>query len=280
MDAVVVEVIGGIVTVGGFYLVNEWNRHVGRRDEILREHFLDIVENSIKPITSVIDTIGVHDGQVGHFRNPSNNGEFLPLFASYNFETGERYNALKAHYPDKEVLFQEYKMDGLKHNRRARAFEEKLEKQLRSLTNLPIRVARMGEEMVIDQTPKLLEKTLYQMAYTQLEPLDFNSAEIEQSTNCYVLKIPGRRIEIAELAYTSSIEQAENCRSALVKIQGAIDFRAEAQQIAQEAGDIRDKFYKLSAELKKIKVYGLATIDNSYRFKPNRNCPICKELFY
>jgi len=280
MDAVVVEVIGGIVTVGGLFLVNEWNRRVRRRDELLKEHFVDIADSTIKPITGVIDTIGTRDGQLGHIRSASNSSDFLPLFASYNFEAGERYAALKAHYPHKEVLFQEYKMNGLKHNKRAREFEQKLEKQIRSLTNLPIRVARMGEEMVIDHTPKLLEKTLYQMAYTQLEPLDFNSAEIEQNNDCYVLKIPGRRVEIAELAYTSSIEQAENCRSALVKIQGAIDFRKEAQEIAEEAGDIRDRFYKLSADLKKIKVYGLATRNSSYRFKPNKNCPICKGLFY
>ncbi len=280
MDQSIYEIIGGLTTVAGFYLVNEWNRKVRRREEILREHFLDMMDNSIKQITVFLDSIGVSDGQVGHFRNPSGNSDFLPMFSSYNFELGERYEAFKAHYPEKEALWREYKNSAIRHNRRAREFEQKLEKQIRSLTNLPIRVARMGEEMVIDRTPRLLGKALYQAAYTQMEPLDFNSAEIEQNNNCYVLKIPGGRIEIAELAYTSSIEQAENCRSALVKIQGTIDFREEAQQIAVEAGELRDHFYQLSAELKKTKVYGLAVKDTKYKFKQNHNCPICKELFY
>lgn len=154
--AIIGGVIGGALTVAGYFLVSRWQRQKAKEDRDLSAHFEDIrilLEATILPMAKNLIKMG---GQL--YYEPSYGVRYL-VTKKYNFEEQEVFKCFELHFP---AMTQEWK--GL--HEKALKYSDAL-KKLETKRNI-IEVIEMIENGHEDETILEKGKNSYEYAREQL----------------------------------------------------------------------------------------------------------------
>ncbi|MGD1119657.1 MAG: hypothetical protein ABR886_09240 [Dehalococcoidales bacterium] len=279
----VISIVGGLLGVIIGFFLNFWNSNrIEKKKEnrdSLKEHFSDLLEGALIPIYKLLTNIGVRNVYItGHWEELENVQK-------------EQFTCLKAHYPlltekwniNLGELTNKNNLSGgkfQKQNEAARKFEEKIssytkERLNEARINLPIRPLS-GQEEINDAVIHAITTSIYsQIENTEIKH-DFNKSEISDDGYGYFVLATGE----AMFARAKNRDILETCKSIFAKAQNEPTLKSEATEILSSAKQIKNDFEFLKIELERIQKRGLISKNKSYKFRPNKQCDICKELFF
>jgi len=266
--AIIGLIIGAITAIGVFL----GPRLVAKRQEKkekLRKHFDDLLVDCIKPLISVIARVSITSSSTIITDSPG------PLEAV----DAEQLECFETHY-SKLDGWRELEGKWKQHNEKVDAFEGEIKELIQAKCakkniSLPIIPSGANQEWINDNLPYTLSATICEKSQGSRIECDFSEAKIQEEANFYIVELCATK-----WARAGTTDMAKTLKSIFSVIQNSAEFAQQASELMKDAKQIKAKFEELLMNLEKIHSRALMSKDPRYKFKPIKNCPICKELFY
>lgn len=251
-------VIGGIITVVGYFLVARWQMKKKWQDKALREHVEDLIEG---PINSMLSDAYTPERVYSHALDEDE------LLESFN-----------AHFPEMAKKWREYIMDVVARDKEdthliegIKGFISKTVRGQIQFRNFSKKINIPGMPAINEDAPGIFCNRFFSCVACGLPPtLDFGEAMIEKGGGGYKLECKGTTI-----AATDTKEEAEEIKRSFVELQGNQEYIGKSRKVI----DINTELEKRYEELRE----DLFSIRERYRkykkLERQDGCPICQEIF-
>jgi len=264
-------IIGGLITVAGFFGITKWQEKKRERDEKLRIHFEDIkhiVDVGIGPITR---TLNIHKGRLIL-------KDYVPVAECYNFKKDESYISFQVHFPELASEWKQLEKEVLK-------LDSKFAKLY---LNIAQEFQLQGLNIITtDTNPKhILKACIYDYFFEALfeywkelrnhnQSTIFDSIETQSNTRWGDLYASGQKG--SPVAHEKETKDRERCKSAIYNLLENGLIKQEGFNLIGSVEKLREKRInfarKLDNKMRDTKKYGIGK-----EFKKLGNCPICKKF--
>lgn len=270
IGAIIGGVIGGAITVAGYFLVTRWlnqkaDEREKRREEDgkLRRHFEELKSKVGNPMMEVASHLTEGYGKLEIFNTFADIVSRSPFPSSFNFEEGDQFVSFRLHFPALATKWQELKRRIKEHNDERNRFQQEIETDL---APLPCTLITAFEQLY-NRWKELADKRRPWPDFKQIEGKPYQGG--------YGLYAEGWGASAA--AQVSTEEDIEKCGRALYEVSENKEYRDEAAKIHKAASDLIGALQKFANELGE-------TMDDIIKYWPNerfkklKSCPICQKF--
>jgi heme/copper-type cytochrome/quinol oxidase subunit 2 len=277
----VAGVIIAVITLIVLYFVPISVSKQQAKNEKIKHHFDQVVQNVIIPIATVINGLHPVNGYIettGIPRRTMEEASENPFPATFNFEGTKEYKSIQAHYPEILQLWEKLVNKTLIHNKGMDKFTDDLKDTIISIAQEPLVAFRPGRTGIGISVISMLREAIFSRVQGLSLINDFNRIRIDVTGDVgeerYTLYL-----ESTLIAGNSSKQVAESYKRQLIETQNSDKLLKEVSYIISQAEHIRKEFESLYEECSHIVTYGLLSNNAEYKFRKNSKCPICKEIF-
>jgi hypothetical protein len=250
--AIISGVIGGAITVVGYFFVARWQRKKEWQDKALGEHVEDLIKG---PISSLL--------------------EYKLLYA---LDKDKLFASFNAHFPEMVKRWREYAKDVDAYYKEKALLIEEIKDFISKTVRVPVQFRNFSMKINTPDMPSIYENTpevfwdgfLSHVARGLPPTLDFHEATTKiERVRCQL------QCGAHTIAVTRTEEEAEEIKSSFAELQGTQEYIEKGRKIVNIYDRLEEKYEKLSE--------GLLSICEQYRkykkLERQEGCPICQEIF-
>lgn len=251
----------------------KWQREEERHHKELRIHFKGLSEEVMNPIREANIPSSIESLS---YLQPTG-------FSASLSKNSESFRAFEAHFPDEAKGWKDFESKANKYIGNHNGFIKEVQKALKQRAPLPsfsVMEHKTSSPLPFIDTKALSPLINIWLARTKgcRPSFDFEKAEIEEGTGgqgqYFVLKT-----NAYTCAYTTTREQAEQCKSMFITLQKDQGYEEKAAGLLSEWQELEKHFGKFKDEIRKrcdfIRDFGIGK-----DFKEREDCPICQKVFY
>jgi hypothetical protein len=281
IGVVIGGIIGGTITVAGYFFVALWHRNKKRLDRDLRTHFEDLQRSIVVPLR-VSDDEHWGRGWDVLLRNSSHIG-YVTLMGELSMtfpfdENSEDFKAFESHFPEKAKEWKDFKSRANKYIEDNNNFVKDVKEALKEkLSPIPL-LDRVPQEPIEYADIRVL----ISLGESWLASDKSYKPEILETSNKPMTGVPNYANYTLQVGrpcvFMKTYDEAERCKSIFINLQEDPEYKHKAVELShvnkkldQSFKEFRDK---VKYEFKSISKYGIGK-----RFKIcKENCPICQKI--
>ena len=238
------------------------------RNESLKNHFKQLEESAIKPMTGIVGGIansgGILSIKGASYRSPSYADSIR------GFKQGG-FDIFKLHFLDQAENIAKLLYEVDKHNRLFESFTNKLKKIVEEKTGLPVREGK-GRPFIYTSVPIYLQRTLCQLIEGQLLTHDFRQAKIEKKNDFWEVCTVG-----TIYAEITTEEEGNSCKASLITLMESSALLEEMSQILENAKRLENDS-KSIANLLDFTCWQYR--ESQQLLNEEKDCPYCQVIFH